>query len=240
MARSKAQKKLGGPRIGGDGPRQAKADAVAEVLERVRSSSAVVLTEYRGMTVGELAELRAGLRQAGADYRVYKNTLARRATAELGLTELDEYLQGPTAFTFAQGDPVDAAKALAGFAKKVQTLVLKAGLLEGRVLSVDQVNELASLDSRDVMLAKVAGLFQAPLARAAALFAAGFQQMGSMLAQLRDKLPAEPAAEPEPAEPEPAAEPTADEAQPAETEPSAEQEETPTGAEGSDDAAREE
>lgn len=191
MAQSKAKKKLGGPRIGGDGPRQAKADAVAEVERRVGASSAVLLSEYRGLTVSELAELRSGLRSAGADYKVYKNTLAKRAADNLGLSALHEHLEGPVAFTFTAGDPVLAAKVLSDYAKKAPALILKAGILEGRVLSPAEVTRLGSLESRDVMLAKAAGLFVSPLQRAANLFAAGFNQLGSLLVQVRDKLPAE-------------------------------------------------
>ena len=197
VATSKAQKKLGGPKVGGDGPRQAKVDAVAEVEEKVGSSSAVVLTEYRGLTVDELAELRAGLRKANAEYRVYKNTLAKIATGKLGLTELDEHLEGPTAFAFALSDPVEAAKALLDFAKKAPALVVKGGILDGKVLAPDQIKELGELDSREVMLAKAAGMFVTPIQSAANLFQAGFNQLGGLLVQLRDKLPAEEA----PAEP---------------------------------------
>jgi large subunit ribosomal protein L10 len=191
VAVSKAKKKLGGPRIGGDGPRQAKAEAVDEVERKVSSSSAVLLSEYRGLTVAELRELRAGLRAAGAEYKVYKNTLAKRAADKLGLAELHEHLEGPTAFTFAGGDPVLAAKALADYAKKVPALVLKAGILEGRVLTSSEVTRLGSLDSREVMLAKAAGLFVTPLQQLANLLAAGFNQLGAVLVQLRDKLPGE-------------------------------------------------
>lgn len=202
MAQSKAQKKLGGPRIDGDGPRQAKADAVAEVESKVGGSSAVLLSEYRGLTVSELAELRAGLRKAEAEYKVYKNTLARIAADRIGLTELKEHLEGPTAFTFALGDPAVAAKALTEFAKKVPALVLKAGILEGKVLSASQVNELGSLEPREVMLAKAAGMFITPIQQAANLLGAAFNQVGSLLVQLRDKLPGDAA----PAEDAPGAE----------------------------------
>lgn len=196
VAVSKAKKKLGGPRIGGDGPRQAKADAVAEVESKVGSSSAVLLSEYRGLTVVELRELRAGLRAAGAEYKIYKNTLAKRAVEKLGLDELQPHLAGPTAFTFTSGDPVLAAKALAEYAKKAPALVLKAGILDGRVLTAGDVSRLGSLDSREVMLTKAAGMFITPLQRAANLLAAGFNQLGAVLVQLRDKLPPDPGAVP--------------------------------------------
>jgi large subunit ribosomal protein L10 len=190
------KKKLGGPRVGENGPRQAKADAVADVQERLQGSSAVVLTEYRGMTVHELAELRGSLREAGADYKVYKNTLATIAARNVGLDDLTSALEGPIAFAFTQGDPVIVAKRLSDFAKKVPALVLKAGVLDGRILSSGEVGALSSLDSREVMLAKAAGMFLSPIQKLANLFAAPLNQLGSLLVQLRDKLPAEqPSAE---------------------------------------------
>jgi len=203
------KKKLGGPRIGENGPRQAKATAVADVQERLQGSSAVVLTEYRGMTVQELAELRRSLRDAGADYKVYKNTLATIAARNAGLDDLTPALEGPTAFAFTHGDPVVVAKRLADFAKKVPALVLKAGVLDGRILSTDEVGALSKLDSREVMLAKAAGMFLSPIQKLANLFAAPLNQLGGLFAQLRDKMPAEQpspeAAAPE-AVPAPAAE----------------------------------
>jgi large subunit ribosomal protein L10 len=202
------KKKLGGPRISEGGPRQAKATAVADVQERLQGSSAVVLTEYRGMTVHELAELRRSLREAGADYKVYKNTLATIAAHNVGLDDLAPALEGPTAFAFTQGDPVIVAKRLADFAKKVPALVLKAGVLDGRILSSGEVGALSALDSREVMLAKAAGMFLSPIQKLVNLFAAPLNQLGSLFAQLRDKMPGEqpsPDAAPEAAAPEAAA-----------------------------------
>jgi len=211
------KKKLGGPRIGENGPRQAKATAVADVQERLQGSSAVVLTEYRGMTVQELAELRRSLRDAGADYKVYKNTLATIAARNAGLDDLTPALEGPTAFAFTHGDPVVVAKRLADFAKKVPALILKAGVLDGRILSTDEVGALSKLDSREVMLAKAAGMFLSPIQKLANLFAAPLNQLGGLFAQLRDKMPAEQpspeAAAPE-AVPAPAAETPAEVATP--------------------------
>ena len=208
MAKAKrppqTKKKLGGPRVGENGPRQAKADAVADVQERLQGSSAVVLTEYRGMTVHELADLRRSLREAGADYKVYKNTLATIAARNAGLAELEPSLEGPVAFAFTQGDPVIVAKRLSEFAKRVPTLVLKGGVLEGRILSAGDVGALSALDSREVMLAKAAGMLLSPIQKLANLFAAPLNQLGSLLVQLRDKLPAEqPSAPAEPEAPAP-------------------------------------
>ena len=204
MAKAKrppqTKKKLGGPRVGENGPRQAKADAVADVQQRLQGSSAVVLTEYRGMTVHELADLRRSLREAGADYKVYKNTLATIAARNAGLAELEPSLQGPTAFAFTEGDPVVVAKRLSDFAKRVPTLILKGGVLEGRVLSSGEIGALSTLDSREVMLAKAAGMFLSPIQKLANLFAAPLNQLGSLLVQLRDKLPGEQPSAPAPAE----------------------------------------
>ena len=206
------KKKLGGPRTGDGGPRQAKVDAVADMKDRFTGSSAVLLTEYRGMKVHELAELRTSLRETGTDYKVYKNTLATIAVRDAGIEGLNDLLEGPTAFAFVTGDPVVAAKKLADFAKRIPTLVLKGGLLDGKPLSAKDAAGLATLESREVMLAKIAGMFQSPIQQLANLMAQPLIQLGSALAQLRDKLHAEadaaPAAEPEAAalsEPEAAA-----------------------------------
>jgi large subunit ribosomal protein L10 len=143
------------------------------------------------MTVHELAELRRSLREAGADYKVYKNTLATIAAHNVGLDDLSSALEGPTAFAFTQGDPVVVAKRLADFAKKVPALVLKAGVLDGRILSSGEVGALSTLDSREVMLAKAAGMFLSPIQKLANLFAAPLNQLGSLFAQLRNKMTAE-------------------------------------------------
>jgi large subunit ribosomal protein L10 len=197
MAKTKrppqTRKKLGGPRMGEGGPRRDKANAVDEIQTKLSGSSAVLLSEYRGMTVHELAELRTTLRQADAEYKVYKNTLATVAARNVGLDYLTTHFEGPTAFTFTTGDPVVAAKRLTEFAKKVPTLVLKGGVLDGKVLDVAAVTRLGNLESREVMLAKAAGMFITPLQQAANLFAAGFNQLGAVLVQLRDKLPGDAA-----------------------------------------------
>lgn len=193
----RATKKLGGARVGEGGPRQAKVDAVTQVREKAAAAGAVLLTEYRGLTVRELADLRADLRQADAEYKVYKNTLSSIAVSEGDLQPLAKFFEGPTAFTFANGDPVLAAKKLAEFAKKVPALVLKGGFLDGKVLERADVEALGKLESREVLLTKAAGLLKAGLQNAANLFSAGFNNLGAVLAQLRDKLPPEapPAAE---------------------------------------------
>jgi large subunit ribosomal protein L10 len=131
-----------------------------------------VLTEYRGLTVSELAELRASLRPTGTRYKVFKNTLARRAIEGRGLDEITDLFEGPVAIAFVQGDAAAAAKALREFGKAHEALVLKGGLLGERVITPTDIVALADLPSRDVILTQIAGVFQAPLTRAAGLFQA--------------------------------------------------------------------
>lgn len=149
-----------------------KAAAVDEIAEHFRGSNAAVLTEYRGLTVAQLKELRRAL---GADtqYAVVKNTLAKIAAKEAGVTGLDETaMKGPSAIAFIKGDPVEAAKGLRDFAKAHPLLVIKGGVMEGKALSPDEITKLADLESREVLLAKAAGAMKASLANAAALFQA--------------------------------------------------------------------
>ena len=133
-----------------------KADAVAELAEAFRTSSAAVLTEYRGLSVKQVTALRVAL---GADttYSVVKNTLTRLAAADAGLEGLDVLLAGPTAVAFVKGEPVEAAKALRDFGRANPALVVKGGVLDGKPLSADEVRKLADLESREVLLAKMAG-----------------------------------------------------------------------------------
>ena len=164
-----------------------------------------MLTEYRGLTVTDLANLRAALRPASTDYKVYKNTLARRAAADAGLTELAEWLEGPVAIAFvrADGDAVTAAKALRDFAKGNPNLVVKGGMLGPRMLSVADVEALADVPPRDVLLARLAGGFQAPLVKAAGLFQAFTRNFAYGLKAYIDTRPPEDA----PAEPAPSGAP---------------------------------
>ncbi len=195
-------------------PRPDKQQAVKEIAERFSSVGAALLTEYRGLSVGEMAEVRTALRQAEADYRVIKNTLARIALRDVGLEELVAMLEGPTAVAFCRGDAVEAAKALDDASRKFPVLVIKGGVLNGRIVSADQARELARLESREVQLAKIAMLANSPLQQTVNAFAALLRDLGSMLAQvLQEKEAAEP--EPEAAEPEPeAAEPEPEAAEP--------------------------
>jgi large subunit ribosomal protein L10 len=164
-----------------------KVQAVAEITDRFRGSSAAVVTEYRGLSMAQLTQLRRTLGE-GATYAVAKNTLVRKAAQEAGVTGLDDLLLGPTAIAFVTGEPVDAAKTLRNFARDNKALVIKGGFMDGRPLTVAEVNQLADLDSREVMLAKLAGAMKANLSQAAALFAAPATQVARLAAALHDKL----------------------------------------------------
>jgi large subunit ribosomal protein L10 len=154
---------------------QRKVAVIDEIKERFAGSDAAVLTEYRGLTVTDIARLRAALRPAATDYKIFKNTLARRAAADAGLTEVAEQLSGPVAIAFVRrdgGDAVTAAKALRDFARGNPNLVVKGGVLGPRVLTTKDVESLADVPPRDQLLTRLAGGFQAPLTKAAGLFQA--------------------------------------------------------------------
>ena len=168
-----------------------KADAVAELAEAFRSSSAAVLTEYRGLSVKQVTALRVAL---GADttYAVVKNTLTRLAAVDAGLEGLDELLVGPTAVAFVKGEPVDAAKALRDFGRTNPALVVKGGVMDGRPLTADEVRRLADLESREVLLAKMAGAMKASLSQAVYLFNAPLQQVARVAGALQAKAEQDP------------------------------------------------
>lgn len=163
-----------------------KVTAVAEIAERFRGATATVITEYRGLSVSNLTALRRAL-GTGAMYSVAKNTLVKRAAAVAGVEGLDELFNGPTAIAFINGEPVDAARAIKDFAKDNKALVIKGGYMDGRPLSVAEVEHIASLDSREVLLAKLAGAMKANLTRAAGLFNAPASQVARLAAALVDK-----------------------------------------------------
>jgi large subunit ribosomal protein L10 len=163
-----------------------KAAAVAEIAERFKESSATVVTEYRGLTVSNLAELRRSL-GGSATYSVAKNTLVRRAASEAGLEGLDELFVGPTAIAFVKGEPVDAAKALKTFARDNKALVIKGGYMDGRPLTVAEIERIADLESREVLLAKLAGAMKGNLSKAAGLFNAPASQVARLVAALQEK-----------------------------------------------------
>jgi len=168
-----------------------KAAAVAELTEVFRSSNAAVLTEYRGLTVAELKELRRSL-GAQTYYAVVKNTLTRIAARDAGVTAFDGLLVGPSAIAFVKGDPVEAAKGLRDFAKVHPLLVIKGGVLDGLPLTPDEIKKLADLESREVLLAKLAGALQASLTNAVSLFAAPLAQAARVFDALRAKAEADP------------------------------------------------
>ena len=164
-----------------------KAAAIVELTEKFRSSGAAVLTEYRGLKVSQITELRSSMREH-ATYAVVKNTLTKRAAAEAGIDGLDEHLVGPTAIAFVTGDPVQAAKGLRDFAKANPALVIKAGVLDGRSLTPEEITKLADLESREVLLAKLAGAMKGNLSKAAGLFAAPLSATARVVEQLRAKV----------------------------------------------------
>jgi large subunit ribosomal protein L10 len=198
-------------------PNAEKLTAVAEITERFTSSSAAVITEYRGLTVKQVSDLRRAL---GKDttYAVVKNTLTKRAAADAGLPIDDSLLQGPTAIAFVSGDPVEAAKGLRDFARTNPLLIIKGGVLEGKALSADEVNRIADLESREVLLAKLAGALKALPTRAAGLFQAPLSQLARLAKALEEKKPgtAEGSSPPEQAAAEATAEAPAAEADTAE------------------------
>jgi large subunit ribosomal protein L10 len=174
-------------------PNADKVGAVAEITERFTNSSAAVITEYRGLSVKQISELRRAL---GRDttYAVVKNTLTRRAAAEAGVAIDQSLLVGPTAIAFVAGDPVEAAKGLRDFAKANPLLVIKGGVLDGKTMSAAEIAKIADLESREVLLAKLAGALKALPTRAAGLFQAPLSQMARLARALEETKPAEAAA----------------------------------------------
>ena len=163
-----------------------KAATVADLKEQFTGSAAVVLTEYRGLKVKHLKELRRTL-GADATYAVAKNTLTTIAAREAGIEGLDEQLAGPTAIAFIHGDVATVAKGLRDFAKANPLLVIKGGVMDGRVLDADSVKKLADLESREVLLAKLAGAMNGNLAKAVGLFAAPLSQAARALDALKSQ-----------------------------------------------------
>ena len=210
-----------------DNPRPEKVAVVAEVKDRLDAAEAVVLTEYRGLNVRELAELRKALGEAGGEYKVYKNTMVRFAAKELDL-EIEELLVGPTALAFtgtrpdgSNGDPVTIAKALTEFSKGNDKLVIKGGLLEGRLLTTDEITALSKIAPREELLARLAGGMAAPMQQFAALLNALPQKLAYALSALIEQggapgapesaAPAEDAADDENADEAPAEDAASDE-----------------------------
>jgi large subunit ribosomal protein L10 len=172
-------------------PRPDKAASVAELTEEFRSSSASLLTEYRGLTVAQLKALRTSLGPT-TSYAVVKNTLTKIAAREAGVEGLDDLLAGPSAIAFVKGDPVEAARGLRDFAKNNPVLIIKGGVMDGLPLSADEIRKLADLEPREVLLAKLAGAMKASLTGAVSLFAAPLAQTARLLEALRQKAEADP------------------------------------------------
>ncbi len=163
-----------------------KGSVVEELTNRFRNSPATLLTEYRGLTVSQLTTLRRTLGKT-TTYTVTKNTLAKRAATDAGIDGLDALFTGPTALAFVDGDPVEAAKGLRDFAKTNPFLVIKGGVFEGRAITPAEVNKIADLESREVLLAKLAGAMKANLSKAAAVLQAPLSKAARTLAALQEK-----------------------------------------------------
>ena len=217
-----------------DNPRPEKVAVVAEVRERLEAADGAIVTEYRGMTVGQIQTLRKSMKAAGGDYQVFKNTLVRRAIADTENAGLADLLVGPTGIAFVQGDVSAAAKALRDFAKATPTLVLKGGVVDGSVLSAKDLTALADLPSREVLLSMFAGALAAPMRNLAGLMKAVPQSLAYGLAALRDSMPAAASA-PAAAEETPAA-PAADESEAAVTDVAESPAEEPTADEPTEEA----
>jgi large subunit ribosomal protein L10 len=170
-----------------------KQAAIAELADSFRGSNAAVLTEYRGLTVKQLSELRGTLR-GHATYAVVKNTLTQLAAQEAGVSAFDGQLVGPTAIAFITGDPVEAAKGIRDFARTNPALVIKGGMLDGNPMTADEIRQLADLESREVLLAKLAGAMKASLNKAAYLFAAPLSKAVRTIEALRQQLEEQAAA----------------------------------------------
>ena len=179
-------------------PRPEKVQAVADIKERIEGAQAVFLAEYAGLSVKDQQALRRELRANGAEFKVVKMTLARRAAGDLEIDSLDELLLGPTGLAFADGDPVGAAKVLKDFAKTHDVFVIKGGLLGFDFLSPEKVAALADIEPREVLLAKIAGAMKAPMANLAGLLAALPRSTASVLQQLLEKKEAEEPSEDQP------------------------------------------
>ena len=180
-------------------PKAEKIDRVAELKAGIEGSDALLLTEYRGLTVSDITELRRSLAEGGTRFAVVKNTLMQRAAADASIEDLESLLEGPTAVAFVAGDPVAAAKKVVDAAKKFPALILKGGYMEGKVLSADEAKGLADLDSKEVMLSKIAGLLKGEMSRAASMFVSAQSKFLSLLEAYKEKVPDDSVAEAAPA-----------------------------------------
>ncbi|MBP2026183.1 50S ribosomal protein L10 [Peptoniphilus stercorisuis] len=166
---------------------QMKTQLVDEIKEKIENAESIVLVNYRGLNVEEVTELRSNFREKDVDYKVYKNTMMRRAFNELGITELDELLKGPSAVAFSNDDAVAAAKVSAEFAKDHEKLEIKAGIVDGKVIGVEEVKALAELPSREVLIAQVLGGLNAPIQGLANVLTGNLRGLAVVLQAIADK-----------------------------------------------------
>ncbi len=171
-------------------PQREKVEKVAELKARIEASSALFLADFRGLTVGDVTELRRALGSQGARFAVVKNTLMKRAAGEAGVQDLDPLLEGPTAVAFVDGDAVTAAKSLVDAIRRFRTMAIKGGYMEGRVLTPAQAESIATIEPREVLLARIAGGAKAQMARAAYMLQALQSRFVALLEAYRDKVPA--------------------------------------------------
>jgi large subunit ribosomal protein L10 len=167
--------------------REEKATSIAEIREKLSDARGAVLTDFRGLSVADITELRTLLRKSAVEYKVVKNTLAKRAIADTGLADLAAYLEGPTAIAISQTDPVAASKAVTTWAKGRQTFTVKGGIVEGRVVGPSEIADIADLPSREVLLGRMAGAFQAPLVGLVQVLSASLRGFASVLDQVRQR-----------------------------------------------------
>jgi large subunit ribosomal protein L10 len=189
-------------------PKTEKIEKVAELKRRIEGSQALFLADFRGLTVADVTDLRRSLRESGTRVAVVKNTLMKLAAGQTDAAELERMLEGPTAVAFVDGDPITAAKGLVDAIRRFRTLALKGGYMEGRVLSAEEAQSLSTIEPREVLLSRLAGMAKAEMARALYMFQAHQSRFLALLEAYREKLPGE--------------EPTAAEAAPQSAEVSAE------------------
>jgi len=166
---------------------QQKVETVKEIKEKLDASQSIVLTDYRGINVADITELRSQLRGANVEYKVLKNTLVKRAAKDLGIEGMDAYLEGPTAIAFGVDDPVAPAKVLSEFAKKHKELEIKGGLLQGKVIGSEKIKALADLPSKEELLAQVARVFQAPIVGLATVLQANILSLAYAVDAVREQ-----------------------------------------------------
>lgn len=166
---------------------QQKQATVSEIKEKIEKAQSMVLVDYRGLNVADVTELRAKFREAGVDYKVYKNTLMTRAFNEMGLSEFTKYFEGPNAIAFAYEDMTGAARVSTQFAKDHELLEIKAGIVDGKVIELDEIKALADLPSKEVLIAQVLGGFNAPIQGFANVLSGTMRSLVIALDQIRAK-----------------------------------------------------